>query len=66
MQPVAESRVTRESLRALADLVGLDIGDDTLDELLPQVRRSAEATAALDALDLEHVEPASVFTPESE
>ena len=54
---MAESSVTKEALKALAELTGLDIDDRTLDEILPQVQRSAGAIAGLDALDLEHSEP---------
>ena len=63
---MAQPLMTKEALSALAQSTGLNIGDDVLDELLPRLRRSAEATAGLDALDLEGVEPANVFTAESD
>ena len=61
---MAELSVTKEALKVLAELAGLDIDDTTLDEILPQMQRSAEAIARLDALDLEQAEPACTFTPE--
>ena len=63
---MAEPLMSKEALRALAQSTGLNIGDDVLDELLPRLHRSAEAMAELDALDLEGVEPANVFTPEGD
>ena len=42
---------------------GLDLSDDELDALVPQVQRAAEGLAGLDALDLDDVEPAIVFDP---
>lgn len=63
---MAECSMSKEALRALAESAGLNIGDDVLEELLPRIRRSAETTAELDALDLQGVEPATVFTSSSE
>ena len=60
---MSEPKVTTEALRALAEMQGLDIGDDALDELLPLVQRTAEAFAALDALDPDQAEPTNIFTP---
>lgn len=56
-------KVSRETLRALADLAGLRISDEKLAELLPQVQRTLHSMADLDALDLKDVEPAVVFLP---
>ena len=63
---MAEPLMSKEALRALAQSTGLNISDDVLDELLPRLRRSAEAIAELDALDLQGAEPATVFIPESD
>jgi Asp-tRNA(Asn)/Glu-tRNA(Gln) amidotransferase C subunit len=63
---MAEPSISKEALRALAQSAGLDISDDILEELLPRIRRSAETTAELDALDLQGVEPATVFTSGSD
>jgi len=62
---MAEPSMSKEALRTLAQSAGVNISDDALEDLLPRMRRSAEATAGLDALDLEDVEPATVFSPES-
>ena len=53
--------VTIESLRAMASLSGLNISEDKLRELLPQLQRVADDVAVLDALGLQDVEPAIVF-----
>ncbi len=58
---MAEPRITRETLRALARLSGLELDDDRLEEILPQVQVNADAIAHLDELDLENVEPAVTF-----
>ena len=58
--------VSKETLRAIARLTGMDLSEGKLDELLPQVRSSVEALGRLDALDLDSVEPAVVFVPERE
>jgi Asp-tRNA(Asn)/Glu-tRNA(Gln) amidotransferase C subunit len=58
---MAEPRITKETLRALARLSGLELDDDRLEEILPQVQVNADAIARLDELDLENVEPAVTF-----
>lgn len=58
--------VSKETLRAIARLTGLDLSEGKLDELLPQVKSSVEAIGRLDALDLHSVEPAIVFVPDGE
>ena len=58
---MAEPRITKETLRALARLSGLELDDDRLEEILPQVQVNADAIARLDGLDLENVEPAVTF-----
>ena len=62
---MAEPSMSKEALRTLAQSAGVNISDDALEDLLPRMRRSAEATDGLDALDLVDVEPATVFSPES-
>ncbi len=57
-----DTDITLDSLRAMARLAGLDIGDERLEVLLPQIQRSAASMDELDeALDLEGVEPAVTF-----
>lgn len=58
---MAGPRLTKETLTALAVLAGLELTDERLDELLPQVQRNIDAMASLDELDLENVEPAVIF-----
>lgn len=58
---MAEPRITKETLRALARLSGLELDDDRLEEILRQVQVNADAIARLDELDLENVEPAVTF-----
>ncbi|MCI0440576.1 MAG: hypothetical protein L0177_15795 [Chloroflexi bacterium] len=61
---MAAPEITKETLKAIAALSGLTLADEKIDQLLPQVRQSAEAMAALDELDLEGVEPAIIFRAE--
>ena len=63
---MAKPEVSKDALRARARAAGLQLSDDRLEELLPQVQQTAEATAGLDELDLEGVEPVVVFRPETE
>ena len=54
-------RITKETLIALAAAAGLELGDDKLDELLPQVSQAMESLGAAEALDLSGIEPAVTF-----
>ena len=57
-----DTEITLDSLRAMARLVGLEISDERLEALLPQIQRSAASMNALDELlDLDGVEPAVTF-----
>ena len=58
---MSESKITKETLTALAAAAGLELGDDKLDELLPQVTQAMESLGAVEALDLSGVEPAVGF-----
>ena len=59
---MADTEITLESLRAIAQLAGLEISDERLEALLPQMQRTAASMSALDeVLDLEGVEPAVTF-----
>ena len=59
---MAETEVTLQSLRAMAQLAGLEISDRRLETLLPLIQRTSAAINALDeALDLDGVEPAITF-----
>ncbi len=57
-----DTEITLDSLRAMARLAGLEISDERLEGLLPQIQRSAASMNALDELlDLDGVEPAVTF-----
>ncbi len=58
---MSDTRITKETLIALAAAAGLELGDDKLDELLPQVSQAMESLGAVDALDLSGIEPAIGF-----
>ena len=57
-------QITEESIKAMAAMVGLELSDERVAELLPQVRRAAELAAENETLDLTDVEPAFRFDPE--
>ena len=57
-----DSKVTLQSLRAMAQLAGLEISDQRLQTMLPLIQKTSADTNALDeALDLNGVEPAIAF-----
>ena len=59
---MADTEITLDSLRAMAQLAGLEISDGRLEALLPQIQRTSASMNALDeVLDLEGVEPAVTF-----
>ena len=58
---MAAPQVTLESVQGLARLIGLDLSDDKVNELLPLLRRGSDGVVGLDALKLEGVEPALSF-----
>ena len=63
---MAKPQITKEALRAMANLSGLEISDQQMEELQPQVQRVVEGLEGLDVLNLEEIEPAVVFKPETE
>ena len=58
---MANPSITKETLIALAAAAGLELGDDKLDELLPQVAQAMESLGAVESLDLSGIEPAVTF-----
>ena len=52
---------TIEDLRAMADLAGLNLSDDDLQQLLPGVKRAQQQVAALRTIIVPGDEPAGVF-----
>ena len=63
---MTKPQVSREALKAMAGLSGLELDDERLEELLPQVQRIVEAMDGLDLLNLESIEPAVVFKADME
>ncbi len=63
---MAKRVITVETLRAMASASGLELTDEQLDDLLPQVQRSVDELEQLDILDLQDVEPAVHFRADSE
>ena len=61
-----EPKLTKKSLKVLADLAGLQLSEERLELLLPQMQTAMEARAKLRSLDLEGIEPDVVFSPERE
>ena len=59
-------QISKEALKAMASMSGLNFSDDTLEELLPQIQQAAEALSGLDVLNLDEVEPAITFKTEGE
>ena len=57
-------QITEESIRAMALMVGLELSDERVAELLPQVQRAADLAAENETMDLTDVEPAFRFDPE--
>ena len=57
------SDVTKDSLKALAEMAGIEFDDPTLDEILPQIRAARASIEGLDSLDLTDVEPSIIFDP---
>ncbi len=59
---MADIDVTLLSLRAMAQLAGLEISDQRLETLLPLIQKTSAAANALDeVMDLDGVEPAIAF-----
>ena len=56
-------QVSKEALKAIANLSGLNVDEGALDDLLAQMQSASKSMERLDALDLKDVEPAIVFSP---
>ena len=57
-----EQKVTKETLKTLAQLADLDLSDERLEHLLPQMQAVVDSMAKLDELDLQDTAPAFTFT----
>ena len=58
---MTDSRITKETLASLAALAGLELGDEQLEELLPQITQAMESLGGVESLELTGVEPAVSF-----
>ena len=58
-----QQRVSRERLKALAELLHLDLDLERIDVLRPACERLLEGVDGLAALDLGREEPATIFAP---
>ena len=58
---MTDSRITKETLTSLAALAGLELGDEQLEELLPQITQAMESLGGVESLELTGVEPAVSF-----
>ena len=63
---MAQSKVTKETIRAMAAASGLQLSDEQMTELLPQVQQSVDGLDGLEVLDLQDVEPALLFKADQE
>jgi hypothetical protein len=62
---VVTPKVSKETLKAMATLLGLEFSAQRLEELLPRVQQMVKDSSDLDGLNLNDVEPAVIFRPES-
>jgi len=62
---VVTPKVSKPTLKAMATLLGLEFSGQRIEELLPRVQQMAKDLAELDGLNLNDVEPAFIFRPES-
>ena len=63
---MAKRVITIETLRAMASASGLELADEQLADLLPQIQRSVDELERLDILDIQDVEPAVHFRADRE
>ncbi len=62
MNDAKDKRITKEQLRHLARMAGLDLEDERLEALAPQVERLFAGILRLDELSLGETEPTTIFT----
>ena len=61
---MAEQSITEDSVRVMAELVGLKLTDERVAELLPQLQKTAALAKENRSLSLTDVEPDFKFDPE--
>ena len=59
-------KITPEKLRVLAELAGIKLTEDRIEELLPHINELQSKIHSLDDLDLEDVEPITRFMADQE
>ncbi len=59
-----ERKPNRQSLEEMARMVGLDLTDEQLDKIAPDVDALVRNIAALKAIDFGETEPAFVYRPD--
>ena len=61
-----KKRITPEAARQIADITGLDVDDERIAELAPQIQGIRDGIDAMDEVDLTDIEPSIVFIPGTE
>ena len=59
-------KITPEKLRVLAELAGIKLTEDRIQELLPHVNELQSKIRSMDDLDLEDIEPITRFMADQE
>ena len=59
-----DRKPNRQSLEAMARMVGMDLTDEQLDKLAPDVDALVRNIATLGAIDFGETEPAFVYRPD--
>ena len=63
---MADPQVSKEALQAVASMLGLRFTDRKMEDLLPQVRLSVNQIREMDSLNLDEIEPATMFKVEED
>ncbi|MEE9284752.1 MAG: hypothetical protein V3V35_03380 [Dehalococcoidia bacterium] len=59
-----ERKPSRDTLREMARLVGLDLTDEQLEKIAPDIDALTRNVAALEAIDFGETEPAFIYRPD--
>lgn len=58
--------VSKETLKAIARLSGIELTDQRLEEIAPQIQQTLDSLARLNELNLGDAEPANIFRAKRE
>lgn len=58
--------VSKETLKAIARLSGIELTDQRLEEIAPQIQQALDSLARLNELNLGDAEPANIFRAKRE